>query len=147
MTLRPSFSDPAAIYAYLTEILWDEENRACVSRRAIDAAFSQAGAVAVPNQSGYIYFVTNRNGQYRLVILSRPTISGEMHGIMTTLMSGRGSQLMPVAAPLVLVPPKALGESRSEWSPRATPATRSTGAISGAPSRSRSRFSCRVRRA
>ncbi len=62
----------------------------------------------MPNQSGYIYFITNRNGQYRLVIVSRPTISGEMYGIITTLQSGRGSQLMPVAAPIVLVPPRAL---------------------------------------
>ena len=66
----------------------------------------------MPIQSGFVYFITNRNGQYRLVILSRPTISGEMHGIMTTLMSGRGSQLTPVAVPVVLVPPKALGEVR-----------------------------------
>jgi transcriptional regulator with XRE-family HTH domain len=114
VTLRPSFSEPSAIYAYRTEILWDEENSRLVFRESerVDAAFSQAGAVAVPNQSGFIYFITNRNGQYRLVILSRPTISGEMHGVMTTLMSGRGSHLMPVAAPVVLVPPKALGETR-----------------------------------
>ena len=112
VTLRPSFGDPAAIYAYLTEIIWDDENSRLVFRESerTDAAFSQAGAVAVPNQSGYIYFVTNRNGQYRLVILCRPTISGEMYGIMTTLMSGRGSQLIPVTAPLVLVPPAVLGE-------------------------------------
>jgi transcriptional regulator with XRE-family HTH domain len=110
LTLRPSFGDPAAIYAYRTEILWDDENSRLAFRESerIDAAFSQAGAVAVPNQSGHIYFVTNRNGQYRLVIVSRPTISGEMYGIMTTLLSGRGSQLMPVAAPVVLVPTKAL---------------------------------------
>jgi transcriptional regulator with XRE-family HTH domain len=114
VTLRPSFSEPSAIYAYRTEILWDEETSRLAFRESerIDAAFSQAGAVAVPNQSGFIYFITNRNGQYRLVILSRPTISGEMHGIMTTLMSGRGSHLTPVSAPVVLVPPKALGEIR-----------------------------------
>ncbi len=113
VTLRPSFSEPSAIYAYRTEILWDEETSRLAFRESerTDAAFSQAGAVAVPNQSGFIYFITNRNGQYRLVILSRPTISGEMHGIMTTLMSGRGSQLTPVSVPIVLIPPKALGEA------------------------------------
>jgi hypothetical protein len=74
----------------------------------IDAAFTQTGAVSVPNQSGHIYLVTNRNGQYRLVIVSRPTISGEMYGILTTLQVGRGSQLMPVAAPVVMVPIKTL---------------------------------------
>jgi transcriptional regulator with XRE-family HTH domain len=114
VTLRPSFSEPSAIYAYLTEILWDEDTSRLAFRESerTDAAFSQAGAVAVPNQSGFIYFITNRNGQYRLVILSRPTISGEMHGIMTTLMSGRGSHLTPVSVPIVLVPPRALGEGR-----------------------------------
>jgi transcriptional regulator with XRE-family HTH domain len=123
VTLRPSFSEPSAIYAYRTEILWDEESSRLAFRESerIDAAFSQAGAVAVPNQSGFIYFVTNRNGQYRLVILSRPTISGEMHGIMTTLMSGRGSQLTPVSVPVVLVPPKALEEARFGVIPASDP--------------------------
>jgi transcriptional regulator with XRE-family HTH domain len=117
VTLRPSFSEPSAIYAYRTEILWDEETSRLAFRESerTDAAFSQAGAVAVPNQSGFIYFVTNRNGQYRLVILSRPTISGEMHGIMTTLMSGRGSLLTPVSVPIVLVPPKALGPGEARF--------------------------------
>ena len=112
VTLRPSFSDPAAIYAYRTEILWDEANSRLMFRESerVDAAFAQDGAVSVPNQSGHIYFITNRNGQYRLVIVSRPTISGEMYGIITTLQSGRGSQLMPVAAPIVLVPAKAFKE-------------------------------------
>jgi transcriptional regulator with XRE-family HTH domain len=112
VTLRPSFSDPTAIFAYRTEILWDEANSRLMFRESerIDAAFAQAGAVSVPNQSGHIYFVTNRNGQYRLVIVSRPTISGEMYGIITTLQSGRGSQLVPVAAPIVLVPARAFKE-------------------------------------
>ena len=41
-----------------------------------DAAYTQFGEVAVPNQSGYIYLVTNRHGQYRLITVSRPAISG-----------------------------------------------------------------------
>jgi transcriptional regulator with XRE-family HTH domain len=123
LTLRPSFSEPTAIYAYRTEILWDEGSSRLAFRESerIDAAFSQEGAVAVPNQSGFIYFITNRNGQYRLVILSRPTISGEMHGVMTTLMSGRGSHLTPVAAPVVLIPPTALGEIRYGLIPASDP--------------------------
>jgi hypothetical protein len=74
----------------------------------IDVAFTQAGTVSVPNQSGHIYLITNRNGQYRLIIVSRPTISGEMYGILTTLQVGRGSQLMPVSAPVVMIPTKAI---------------------------------------
>jgi transcriptional regulator with XRE-family HTH domain len=106
LTLRPSFGDPASLYAYRTEIRWSVEASSLVFREAdrIDAEFTQHGHVSVPHQSGYIYLVTNRHGQYRLVIVSRPTISGEMYGILTTLQAGRGAQLLPVATPIALVP-------------------------------------------
>jgi transcriptional regulator with XRE-family HTH domain len=108
LTLRPSFGNPADIYAYRTEICWDAASSHLIFRESerLDAEFSQQGRVAVPNQSGFIYLVTNRQGQYRLVIISRPTIAGEMLGIMTTLQVGRGSQLTPVSAPIVYVPLK-----------------------------------------
>ena len=110
LTLRPSFGDRDAIYAYRIEILWDDERSSLVFRESqrIDATFTQAGIVSVPNQSGHIYLVTNRNGQYGLVIVSRPAISGEMYGILTTLQVGRGSELIPVAVPVVMVPIKTL---------------------------------------
>ncbi|WP_439816271.1 helix-turn-helix domain-containing protein [Zavarzinia sp. CC-PAN008] len=106
VTLRPSFSAAEAVYAYRTEIAWDEASSSLVFRESErqDAAFTQAGEVAIPNQSGFIYLVTNKHGQYRLVIASRPTIAGEMYGILTTLQSGRGAHLVPVAAPIALVP-------------------------------------------
>jgi hypothetical protein len=66
--------------------------------------------VSVPNQSGHIYLVTNRQGQYRLIVVSRPTIAGEMYGILTTLQVGRGAQLVPVSAPIVLIPIRAMGD-------------------------------------
>ena len=110
LTLRPSFSDPQAIFAYRTEICWDDGPSCLIFRESerVDAEFSQQGLVSVPHQSGYIYLVTNRQGQYRLVIISRPTINGEMFGIMTTLRVGRGAELIPVAAPIAYVPVAAL---------------------------------------
>jgi hypothetical protein len=66
--------------------------------------------ISVPNQSGYIYLITNRLGQFRLVLISRPTINGEMFGIMTTLQAGRGAQLIPVAAPIAYIPLDGLGD-------------------------------------
>ena len=48
--------------------------------------------------------MTNRHGQHRLITVSRPTITGEMYGIITTLLAGRGSQLTPIAAPIALLP-------------------------------------------
>jgi transcriptional regulator with XRE-family HTH domain len=108
VTLRPSFSDAQSIYAYRTEIRWDHALSHLVFRESdrLDAAFKQDGAVSVPHQSGYIYLVTNKMGQYRLIILSRPMIGGEMYGLLTTLQSGRGTLLTPVSTPIVLVPLK-----------------------------------------
>jgi transcriptional regulator with XRE-family HTH domain len=110
-TVRPSFSNPDSIYAYRTSIAWHEEKSHLVFRESerIDAAFTQDGSVSIPHQSGYIYLITNKLGQYRFIIISRPTIAGEMFGILTTLQSGRGMNLMPVATPIIYVPVKALG--------------------------------------
>ena len=113
LTLRVSFSDSSAIYAYLTEIKWDKALSHLAFRESerIDAQFKQDGAVSVPHQSGYIYLVTNKLGQYRLMVLSRPMISGEMYGLLTTLQSGRGTQLTPVSTPVVLVPVASFGDT------------------------------------
>src|ERR1700738_3924020 len=95
ITLRPSFGgDKDAIYAYRTEIAWDAAVSSLVFREGErqDAAYTQYGEVAVPNQSGHIYLVTNRHGQTRLITVSRPRITGEMYGIITTLLAGRGSR-------------------------------------------------------
>ena len=106
LTLRPSFGEKDSIYAYRTEILWDAAASRLVFREAerMDAAYAQFGEVAVPNQSGHFYLVTNRSGQHRLITLSRPTIAGEMYGIIATLLAGRGSQLTPIAAPIAFLP-------------------------------------------
>jgi transcriptional regulator with XRE-family HTH domain len=106
LTLIPSFGDRSAISAFRTDIRWDDA-QACLAFREsdrVDGAYTQHGQVAMPNQTGHIYLVTNRHGQHRLAILSRPTSQGAMHGILATLLSGRGSQLTPVAAPICLLP-------------------------------------------
>ncbi|WP_088345609.1 MULTISPECIES: helix-turn-helix transcriptional regulator [Rhodomicrobium] len=110
VTLRPSFSEPEAIYAYLTQIRWDQvaSNLVFTESERIDAEYTQGGVVSAPHQSGHIYLVTNKHGQYRLIIVARPTIRGELHGILTTLQVGRGAQLTPVATPIVLTPLKAM---------------------------------------
>lgn len=106
LTLRPSFSNPEAVYAYRTLIEWSEESSHLCFRESarLDAAFSQSGCVSFPHVSGHIYLVTIQAGQYRLAILGRPTITGEMNGVLTTLISGEGSQLTPTAAPIALIP-------------------------------------------
>jgi transcriptional regulator with XRE-family HTH domain len=106
LTLRPSFSEPQAIFAYRTEIIWDDGLSSLIfwESERVDAEFSQRGLVSVPHKSRHIYLVTNRQGQYRLVVISRPTINHEMFGIMTTLRLGSGAELMPVSSPIAYVP-------------------------------------------
>jgi transcriptional regulator with XRE-family HTH domain len=114
VTVRPSFSEKDSIYAYRTEITWDPAASCLMFHESErqDAAFTQFGEVAVPNQSGHIHLVTNRDGQHRLITVSRPMITGEMYGIITTLLSGRGSLLTPVAAPITLLPIRRVAEPR-----------------------------------
>jgi transcriptional regulator with XRE-family HTH domain len=109
VTVRPSFGgDKDAVFAYRTEISWDNAASSLVFHESErqDAAFTQFGEVAVPNQSGHIYLVTNRHGQHRLITVARLAISGEMYGIITTLLAGRGSLLTPIAAPIAYLPIK-----------------------------------------
>lgn len=108
LTLRPSLGERGAIYSYRTEVMWDDACSCLTFREKdrVDSDFSQFGTVSVPQQSGHIYFVTNRHGQHRLIVLARPVITGEMYGLITTLQAGRGSHLSPVAMPIVLQPIK-----------------------------------------
>jgi len=110
LTVRPSFGVKDAIYAYHTEIAWDAAASSLLFKEGerLDIEFSQYGEVAVPNESGFIYLVTNRHGQHRVITISRPTITGAMYGIITTLLAGRGSQLTPIAAPIALLPIKTI---------------------------------------
>src|SRR5207244_12241092 len=97
VTVRPSFGDKDAIFAYRTQISWDTVASSLVFHESErqDAAYTQFGEVAVPNQSGHIYLVTNRHCQHRLITVARPTISGESDGIIPTLLPRRGPPLPP----------------------------------------------------
>lgn len=105
LTLRPSFGNPADIYAYLTTIEWDAAGSHLAFRESerIDSSFSQSGRVSMPHLSGHTYLVTNVDGQYRLAVLGRPTIKRALYGILTTLLVGNGSQLVPTSVPLAML--------------------------------------------
>jgi hypothetical protein len=105
LTLRPSFSEAGAIFAYLTSIAWDEAGGHLVFSEAArtDNEYEQKGFVSFPNISGTIYLVTMWQGQYRVAMLNRP--SGKwLSGILLTLAAGEGAQLIPASVPIVLLP-------------------------------------------
>ena len=76
ITLRPSFGDKDAIFAYRTEIVWEPKVSSLVFREGerTDAAYEHTGEVAVPHQSGFIYLVIIKHGQHRVITVSRPTV-------------------------------------------------------------------------
>lgn len=104
LTLRPLFGREPGIHAYLTTIAWEPASSllAFAESERLDN-FAQAGSVSLPHLSGHIYLITSEGGQYRLAILSRPTISGSLYGILTTLLVGHGSQLVPASCPIALL--------------------------------------------
>jgi transcriptional regulator with XRE-family HTH domain len=114
LTVRPSFGEKGALYAYRTLIAWDEEagHLAFSETDRLDKEFEQQGFVSFPHFSGHIYLVTAVAGQYRLAILGRPTGGGTMNGVLTTLVAGAGAQLIPAAAPIALVPSRPSAEGQ-----------------------------------
>ena len=105
LTMRPSFSEEGAIFAYLTSISWSEPAGHLVFSEAqrTDADYEQKGFVSFPNLSGTLYLVTIWEGQYRMALLNRP--SGRyLSGVLVTLAAGEGAQLIPAAVPIVLLP-------------------------------------------
>jgi transcriptional regulator with XRE-family HTH domain len=106
LTIRPANRKQGGLFTYTTIIDWDEK-RSCLvfnERARLDRAYAQKGDVAVPHQTGHIYFSTNRHGQHRLMIMQRRTVSGEMFGILLTLQQDKGASLLPVTMPVAMVP-------------------------------------------
>jgi hypothetical protein len=105
LTLRPSFSEPGAVFAYLTSIDWNGDKGHLVFSEAsrTDSEYEQKGFVSFPNISGAIYLVTISEGQYRMALLNRPS-GGGLSGILLTLAAGEGAQLTPAAVPISLTP-------------------------------------------
>src|SRR5712671_6986862 len=62
LTLRPSFGEPSDIYAYQTVLRWDDTLSSLIFKESerVDAEYSQSGLVSMPNQSGFVYLITNR---------------------------------------------------------------------------------------
>lgn len=103
LALRPLFSADG-IHAYRLEIEWDAgAARLAFMEHGRADNHAQRGCVSLPHLSGHIYLVTSEAGQYRLAILGRPTAAGSLYGVLTTLLAGHGTQLVPASCPLALL--------------------------------------------
>lgn len=106
LTLRPAFSQPGAVFAYGTEIFWDDQrgHLGFAEIERVDDVFTQKGFVSMPNLSGHTYLITSEDGQYRMIMLGRATRERRMYGLLSTLQVGSGSQLLPASCPIALIP-------------------------------------------
>lgn len=104
LTIRPGFGKDNSVHAYLTTIRWDENSAQLVfaENGRTDAQYAQKGVVSAPYISSHIYLVTNDHGQFRTITLGRMTPGRSMHGLLNTLAAGSGTQLTPVACPIIL---------------------------------------------
>jgi hypothetical protein len=102
LTVRPSFTVPAGIMAYRTDISWDDDWPSLVfqERDRPDAPFHHRGRLYIPAASMYIHLVSLTKGAMRMIMASQLDPSGMMRGLITTLHK-QGAVLRPVSGPIL----------------------------------------------
>ena len=104
LCVRPLFTDPTNLNAYLIRISWDGATRSLrfeeLSRR--DAKYAQKGTVYIPFGTPFLNLVSTHLGNLRTVLLSLPDGEGVCRGLITTLSNPKGTMYTPVAAPVFL---------------------------------------------
>ena len=104
LTVRPSFSAPASVMAYRTDIAWDDEWPSLLfqERDRPDRPYLHRGRLYIPASSMYIHLVSLTKGAMRMVMVSQLDPTGHMRGLITTLNKQRASYV-PVSTPIVYV--------------------------------------------
>ena len=104
LTLRPSFSNPAQIMAYRTDISWDDEWPSLLFQELDrpDKPFLHRGRLYIPAASMYIHLVSLTKGAMRMVMVSQLDPAGVMRGLITTLHKQKAT-LVPVSTAIVYV--------------------------------------------
>ena len=74
LTIRPSSKRADDLFTYITDVTWNHDRNHLVFHEMarLDSAYAQKGDVAIPHQTGHIYFTTNRHGhRHRLMLMRR----------------------------------------------------------------------------
>jgi hypothetical protein len=102
--VRPLFSNPSTLNAYLIQIGWDEKQACLVfsERTRPDARHTQQGCVYLPFGKPFLNLVTIDAGAIRTILVSQPDEEGLARGIITTLHNRQGPLLIPASAPVVI---------------------------------------------
>src|SRR5262245_31882932 len=80
LTLRPSFSMPAGVMAYRTDISWDERSPSLAfeERDRPDKPYANRGRLHISAASTHVHLVSSSKGAVRMVVVSRPDATGHM---------------------------------------------------------------------
>jgi hypothetical protein len=104
LCVRPLFSNPAVLNAYLIQLSWDTVQTRLVfeERSRTDSKYAQEGVVYLPFGKPFIHLVSTKHGDVRMYTLSFPEGDGLSRGIVSTLSNPKGAIYIPVAAPVFL---------------------------------------------
>ncbi len=102
LTIRPSFTKDDVIFAFQTDVSWDESWPSLIFEECNrpDAPYSHRGRVHVPTSSPFIHFVSLTKGAMRMILLPQPDQTDSMRGLITTL-SRQGAAITPVSSPII----------------------------------------------
>ena len=99
--IRPLFSNPTNLNAYLINLSWDKlrmQLRFVEPSRA-DAKYTQQGIVYIPFRLPFMHLVSTDQGNIRSITLSQPDDDGLSRGIISTLSNPKGAVFIPVRFP------------------------------------------------
>jgi hypothetical protein len=104
LSIRPIFSNPTNLNAYLTAISWSDTQNSLVfeERSRFDAKYQHNGVVYIPFGTSFMNLVSSSAGNVRTILLSLPDADDMLRGIISTLSNPKGSILVPAAAPIFL---------------------------------------------
>ena len=102
--IRPLFSNPTNLNAYLINLSWDKLRMQLrfVERSRADAKYTQQGIVYIPFGLPFMHLVSTDQGNIRSITLSQPDDDGLSRGIISTLSNPKGAVFIPVASPICL---------------------------------------------
>ena len=104
LCVRPLFSNPSNLSAYLISIVWSNEQNCLVfdEKSRFDAKYRQVGTVYIPFGTSFMNLVSSAQGNVRTILLSLPDSEDILRGIISTLSNPKGSIFIPVTAPIFL---------------------------------------------
>jgi transcriptional regulator with XRE-family HTH domain len=102
--VRPSFSNPTNLNAYIIHIRWEGSKATLVfeERSREDAKYTQSGSVYLPPGQPFFHLLSTQLGAIRMYTVSRPDGDGLLRGMISTVGNPKGAIYIPVAAPIFL---------------------------------------------